>query len=146
MYENQSASTVDQRQSTFVHYGQDYSKPTTLLELLRQRAFLQPGKQAYAFLADGETEEAHLTYAELDRGARVIASSVQAHAQAGDRVLLLYPAGLDFVMAFMGCQYGGFIAVPAPAPRPNKPMTRLEAILQDALPSVVLTTSALLAS
>ena len=146
MYENHSASTVDQRQSTFVHYGEDYAKPTTLLELLRQRAFQQPHKRAYTFLADGEVEEAQLTYGELDRAARAIAVSLQSYAEVGDRVLLLYPSGLEFVAAFMGCQYGGFIAVPAPAPRPNKPMTRLEAILKDALPSVVLTTSSILAA
>lgn len=146
MYENQSTSTLDQGQSTFVHCVEDYSKPTTLLDLLRQRAFQQPHKRAYTFLADGETEETQLTYGELDRAARAIAVSVQAFAKTGDRVLLLYPSGLDFVTAFMGCQYGGFIAVPAPAPRPNKPVTRLEAILKDALPSVVLTTSAILAA
>jgi acyl-CoA synthetase (AMP-forming)/AMP-acid ligase II len=146
MYDNQSTSTVDQQQSAFVHYGPDYSKPATLLDLLRQRAFLQPNKRAYTFLADGETEEAKLTYSELDRAARAIAATVQSYAKAGDRILLLYPSGLHFVTAFMGCQYGGFIAVPAPAPRPNKPMTRLEDILHDALPSVVLTTSTILAA
>ena len=44
--------------------------PTTLVDLLRHRADRQADDRAYTFLVDGESEEAHLTYGELDRQAR----------------------------------------------------------------------------
>jgi acyl-CoA synthetase (AMP-forming)/AMP-acid ligase II len=46
---------------------------STLVELLRYRASTQPERIAYIFLRNGETEEARLTYGELDQKARAIA-------------------------------------------------------------------------
>ena len=50
-----------------------FNKFSTLVELLRYRASTQPERIAYIFLRDGETEEARLTYRELDQNARAIA-------------------------------------------------------------------------
>lgn len=50
-----------------------FNKFSTLVELLRYRAGTQPERIAYIFLRDGETEEACLTYGELDHNARAIA-------------------------------------------------------------------------
>jgi 8-amino-7-oxononanoate synthase len=58
----------------------------------------------------------------------------------GRRALLLYPSGLDFIAAFMGCLYGGAIAVPAYPPRKNRSVERIEAIAADADAAVALTT------
>ena len=64
----------------------------------------------------------------------------------GDRALLLYPPGLDFIAAFFGCLYAGVVAVPAYPPRPNdRSQSRLRAIAHDATPRAALTTEALLA-
>ena len=60
----------------------------------------------------------------------------------GERALLVYPAGLDFIIAFFGCLQAGVVAVPASLPRPNRPAPRLRAIVADARPRAVLTTSA----
>lgn len=73
---------------------------------------------------------------------------LQSYQAAGKRALLLYPAGLDFIAGFFGCLYAGVIAVPLPAPnlaQPERTLPRLRAIISDAQPSVVLTTSAILA-
>ena len=51
-----------------------FNKFSTLVELLRYRASSQPERIAYIFLRDGETEEARLTYGELDQKARAIAA------------------------------------------------------------------------
>jgi acyl-CoA synthetase (AMP-forming)/AMP-acid ligase II len=51
---------------------------------------------------------------------------------AGERALLLYPPGLDFVAGFFGCLYSGTIAVPAYPPRRNRNMTRIQAISDNA--------------
>src|SRR5215813_339647 len=92
---------------------------TTLVELLRWRAVLQADQKAYTFLAKGE-KELSLTYAELDRQARAIGALLQRRSATGERVLLLYPAGLEYVVAFFGCLYAGAIAVPAYPPHANR--------------------------
>jgi acyl-CoA synthetase (AMP-forming)/AMP-acid ligase II len=123
-------------------------KPATLVDLLRGHATERGDKLAFAFLEDGANESERLTYAELDRHARRIAASLQASLTPGDRALLLFPAGLDFLKAFFGCLYAGLIAIPAPAPeasRRKRTMPRLQAIARDADVKVVLSTGDTLA-
>ncbi len=112
----------------------------TIVDLLRQRAAYRPHDRAFTFLVDGENEELNITYAELDRKARAVGAWLASEGMAGKRVLLLYPSGLDFIAAFMGCLYGGAIAVPAYPPRKNRSVERIEAIASDANASVALTT------
>ena len=117
----------------------------TLLGILRSRAQHQPNQRAYTFLVDGECEEIHLTYAELDQQARAIAAHLQqmgitseAGTHPAERALLLYPPGLDFIAAFFGCLYAGVIAVPSYPPRRKRANPRLEAIIKDAQPALLL--------
>jgi len=112
----------------------------TIVDLLRQRAAYRPHDRAFTFLVDGENEELNITYAELDRKARAVGAWLTHEGMTGKRVLLLYPSGLDFIAAFMGCLYGGAIAVPAYPPRKNRSVERIEAIAADADASVALTT------
>ncbi len=105
----------------------------TIVEIAARRACEEGGRLAYAFIADGEVE-GQLTFAELDASARTIARGILAAARPGDRALLVYEAGLDFVCALLGCMYAGVIAVPLPAPeasRVRNSMMRLEAVLKD---------------
>src|SRR5487761_166305 len=121
----------------------------TLVEILRWRAIHQPEQRTYTYLVDGETEGETLTYAGLDCQARSIAALLQTCRASGERALLLYPAGLEFIAAFFGCLYAGVIAVPLPPPNPAQPqrlLPRLRAIISDAQPSVVLTTAAILSN
>ena len=112
----------------------------TIVDLLRQRAAYRPHDRAFTFLVDGENEELNITYAELDRKARAVGAWLTSEGMAGKRVLLLFPSGLDFIAAFMGCLYGGAIAVPAYPPRKNRSVERIEAIASNAEASVALTT------
>jgi acyl-CoA synthetase (AMP-forming)/AMP-acid ligase II len=130
----------------------DFTEPvvefSTLVEILRWRALRQPDQRTYTYLFDGEAEGDHLTYAALDSQARSIGALLQGYLAEGERALLLYPAGLEFIAAFFGCLYAGVIAVPLPPPnlaQPRRTLPRLRAITSDAQPSVVLTTSAILA-
>jgi acyl-CoA synthetase (AMP-forming)/AMP-acid ligase II len=84
---------------------------STFVELLRWRAQTQPDKVAYTFLVDGEREELTLTYQQLDQQARAIAVQLAGLGAAGERALLLYPPGLDFIGAYFGCLYAGVVAV-----------------------------------
>lgn len=113
-------------------------------EILRRRASHEPARTAYVYLGDGEHEEARVTYAELDLLARAVAATLQDLHARGERALLLYPPGLDFVAAFFGCLYSGVIAVPAYPPHPARPelmLPRLQAILADSGAKYVLTTT-----
>ncbi|MGA9768569.1 MAG: amino acid adenylation domain-containing protein, partial [Blastocatellia bacterium] len=119
----------------------------TLVDLLQLRALHQPARIAYTYLGDGDTQEASLTYEELDNKAKIIAATLKHHGREGERAILLYPPGLDFTAAFFGCLYAGVIAVPAYPPDPSRPqrtLARLQAIIADAKASFALTTSSLL--
>ena len=119
-------------------------RPSTLVDLLCRRAGMQPDRLAYTFLADGANEETRLNYGELDRRARSVAALLQSLGATGERVLLLYPPGLDYITAFFGCLYAGAVAVPVYPPRHNKTMSRITAIIADAQPAVALTSSQIL--
>ncbi|MBE9209303.1 AMP-binding protein [Nostoc sp. LEGE 06077] len=120
------------------------AKCSTLVDILRYRSNKQATTQAFTFLQDGETQIATLTYQELDRQSCAIASQLQTLGLSGERALLLYPPGIDYLPAFFGCLYAGMVAVPAYPPRNQRNTPRILAILQDAQPKVILTTTAIL--
>lgn len=123
--------------------NQAAERASTLVDILQWRACHQPDQLAYTFLTDGEVEEGCFTYAELDRKARAIAARLQQSAQPGDRALLLYPAGLEYIAAFFGCLYADVIAVPAYPPRRNRSLERIEGIVTNAAAKFTLTTAQL---
>ncbi|MBD3305670.1 AMP-binding protein, partial [candidate division KSB3 bacterium] len=110
------------------------------VELLRDRATHSPERTAFIFLKDGEVEDGRLTYQELDRQVQQVAAQLQASDLQGQRAILLYPPGLEFIVAFFGCLYAGVIAVPAYPPRPNRSMDRILAIVNDCQAAAALTT------
>ncbi|HMG74244.1 MAG TPA: amino acid adenylation domain-containing protein [Pyrinomonadaceae bacterium] len=107
--------------------------------VLRARAVQQGSTLAYTFLFDGETEAAHLTYAELDRRARTIGAALRSFGERGQRALLLYPPGLEYIAALFGCFYAGVIAIPLYPPHLNRHLLRVQSILKDAQATVALT-------
>ena len=119
-------------------------EPASLVDLLRWRAERQAGQEGYSFLADGKEQAASLTYGELDRRARAIGAYLQDAGLADQRVLMIFPPGLEYVAAFFGCLYARAVPVPAYPPRPNRSFERLQAIVDDARPGLVLTTYAIL--
>ena len=112
--------------------GAPCSTAATLVDVLQWWARHQPRKRAFVYLERGEREAGSLTYAELDRRARIIARAVREHGLTGRPVLLAYPTGLEFVAALFGCFYGGAVAVPAPVDSYDRAATRLQAIMADA--------------
>ena len=90
-----------------------------LVTLMRQHVAERPHAGVLGFLANPDDVHGGVvrwTYQRLDQEARTCAAWLQRHLPAGSRVLLLYPNGLEFVAAFVGCLYAGMIAVPAPLP------------------------------
>jgi acyl-CoA synthetase (AMP-forming)/AMP-acid ligase II len=121
-------------------------KPTTLIELLQLRAQAQPDLLLYKFLVDGESEEQNVTIAEFERLTRRVAAWLLEHNLSGERALLLFPPGIDFIAAYMGCLYAGVIAVPSYPPRINRPSPRIQTIVADSDSAIVLTTGEIYAS
>lgn len=113
-------------------------KTTTLIDFLQSWVDSQPDHILYRFLPDGEGEPLAVSYAQMARRAKAIAGHLQAYR--GERALMLYHSGLEFLEAFLGCLYAGVIAVPAYPPRKNHNMARLKAIIDDCQPRLVLTT------
>ncbi len=127
------------------------SPPTwveNLVELLRWRAEVTPTQSGFRYLDGGEGEGRAMSYAELDRRARAIGAGLREHAEPGERVILLYPPGLEYVEAFFGCLYAGVIAVPAYPPNPRRlerTVPRLVSIVEDSGAELALSTGAIAA-
>jgi acyl-CoA synthetase (AMP-forming)/AMP-acid ligase II/acyl carrier protein len=116
-------------------------QPQTFSEILQRRAREQPERVGYVYRSGDELEsELTLTYGELDRRAGTVAAALRQTCEPGDRAVLLYPPGLDFIPAFFGCLYAGVVAVPAYPPRASRGLDRLQSIVADCRATVALTT------
>ncbi|NBD17971.1 MAG: amino acid adenylation domain-containing protein [Cyanobacteria bacterium] len=126
------------------HTGFSTEFSENFIQILQQRAIYQPDQVAFIFLGDGETESSRITYRELDYSSRTIAIQLQEMELSANRALLLYPVGLDYLIAFLGCLYAGVVAVPAYPPRNRRNTPRIVSLVEDAQASIALTTSNLL--
>jgi len=120
----------------------------SVVELLRWRARRSPDQWAFTSLRDGESEASRLSFSELDREARRIGAELQAAGARGQRALMLYPAGIEFVTAFYGCLYAGTVAIPAYPPDPqrlDRSLARLRVMIEDSRATTILTTTELAA-
>lgn len=109
--------------------------------ILRHWAEHRSDSIAFRF-TDVETLDTSITYEELWEEVRGLAGYLQGKCRIrpGDRVLLLYPPGLDFIVGFFACHAAGAIAVPAFPPRSNRKSSRIRSIVVDADAKWALTT------
>jgi fatty acid CoA ligase FadD28 len=122
---------------------------SSLSAVLRERASLQPNDTAFTFIDydqdwDGVAES--LTWSQAYRRALSVAHEVRRYCSTGDRALILAPQGLDYIAAFLGALQAGVIAVPLSVPVGAAHDERVSSVFQDTLPSVILTTSAVIDS
>jgi acyl-CoA synthetase (AMP-forming)/AMP-acid ligase II len=120
-------------------------EPTSLADLLRVRAASQPEDRAFVLLSDRGSEVAAISFAALDRRAAALARRLARSAAAGERALLLFPMGIDCLVAFFGCLYAGIIAVPMMLPRRQSQRDASSAIVADCRPRLALTTTDVIA-
>jgi acyl-CoA synthetase (AMP-forming)/AMP-acid ligase II len=114
-----------------------------MTELLRWRAEHQPERVGYTFLADGETDARDRTYRALDIRARAVAAWLADRCSRGDRALMMFEEGLEYLDALFGCMYADVLAVPVHPPDPRRlqrTLPRLLNIARDAEIRAVLTT------
>lgn len=124
------------------------STDMTLPALLRHRATTKGDTQAFAFMDGAILGTGHpesLTWSQLYRRVLSLAAELRKTAAKGDRVAILAPQGLDFIVAFYATLQAGLIAIPLSVPLLGVHDQRVEAALEDSTPSVLLTTSAAVA-
>lgn len=114
------------------------------LEAVLDQVSKNKEKIVYTFLKNGLDEEENLTYGELDVRAKAIAVKLKELGLEGERALLLYPSGLEYITAFFGCLYAGVTAVPAYPPRKNRGLDRIELIVKDSQAKTALVTQRIL--
>ena len=115
---------------------------SSLVALLAKRAETQPDERAYIFLSDRGAEEAVLTFRQLHDAAQALAARLTEVARPGDRALLVFPPGLEFIVAFFGCLIARVIAVPMMMPRRQSARDASAAIMANCEPAVALTNAA----
>ncbi|MGV0812889.1 fatty acyl-AMP ligase [Mycolicibacterium boenickei] len=117
---------------------------TTLISLIDRNIAHVGDLVAYRYLDYSHAEEQilELTWTELGVRLRAVAARLQQIAAPGDRVAILAPQGLDYVVGFFAAIKAGNIAVPLFAPELQGHAERLDTALLDSRPTTVLTTAA----
>jgi 8-amino-7-oxononanoate synthase/acyl carrier protein len=111
-----------------------------LVRVLQHWAKVRTDQAAFYFTdCENVAEDQCLTFGQLDAAARNLAGYLQKQNAAGQRVLLVYPPVLDFVIGFFGCLYAGATAVPAYPPRRNRKGQRIHGIAKDCQVHLALT-------
>ena len=119
----------------------EVSIPAALGDKARQK----PDTPAYTFIdyeLDPEGYSQTLTWSQLQRRAQVIAGEIASCTSPGDRVAILAPQGLEYIIGVYAAMEAGCIAVPLPVPQFGAHDERASAALQDSAPTALLTTSA----
>lgn len=118
----------------------DRPPPDDLLRALCRQARERPDQPAFVYLVGSASDDTVLTYARLDQRARAVAVHLQELGLAGERVLLAFPPGLDFITGYFGCLYAGCVAVPTSLPH-RRTLDRFRAIAADSSARLVLSTA-----
>ncbi|MBV9092137.1 MAG: AMP-binding protein, partial [Mycobacteriaceae bacterium] len=118
---------------------------SSLTKLLHERATRQPDATAYTYVdyeADPNGFAESLTWAQVHHRAQIVAEELKVCGSSGDRVAIVAPQGLEYIVAFMGAMQAGFVAVPLSVPQFGVHDERVSSALRDCAPAVILTTSA----
>jgi acyl-CoA synthetase (AMP-forming)/AMP-acid ligase II len=94
------------------------------------------------YTLDRNGRAVELTWHQLGARLRAVGARLQQVTAPGDRVAVLAPQGVDYVVGFFAAIHAGTIAVPLFPPELPGHAERLGAVLADTSPSVVLTTTA----
>ncbi|MEC1020419.1 condensation domain-containing protein [Bacillus paralicheniformis] len=111
----------------------------SIIDILQYRAKEAPNTSAFTFLRDGEAHENTWTYKDLYINALGIGAGLQSIAPLQSRVLLIFSPGLEVIGAFYGTMLAGMTSVPCTPPDDGRFVAKLERIIRDIDPAVILT-------
>ncbi|MBJ7340833.1 long-chain-fatty-acid--AMP ligase FadD32 [Mycolicibacterium sp.] len=115
-----------------------------LVRHVEKWAKVRGDKIAYQFI-DFSTERdgvaRNLNWADFSARNKAVGARLQQVTQPGDRVAILCPQNLDYLVGFFGALYAGRIAVPLFDPSEPGHVGRLHAVLDDCKPTAILTTT-----
>jgi fatty acid CoA ligase FadD28 len=112
--------------------------------VLRERASLQPNDAAFTFIdyeQDWDGVAQTLTWSQLYRRMLNVAGHLRQGGSTGDRVVILAPQGLEYIVGLLGALQAGLIPVPLSVPYGGVHDERTNSVLADTSPAVILTTS-----
>jgi long-chain fatty acid adenylase/transferase FadD23 len=115
--------------------------------MLRQNVNLHPDGAAFKYVDYGHDWDGvpqTVTWYQLYRRMVNVALEIRRYASPGDRAVILIPQGLDYICAFLGAMQAGVIGVPLSLPMGGATDERVDAVLLDAAPTVILTTSSVI--
>jgi long-chain fatty acid adenylase/transferase FadD26 len=118
---------------------------TTIPAALREAAENRPSSSAFTFIdydADPGGYSETLTWSQVYDRVRIVAREIERYGSAGDRVAIVAPQNLHYIVGFLAAMHAGRVAVPLSVPQHGTHDERVSAVLADCTPSVILTTSA----
>lgn len=110
----------------------------TIADSLSHRNLHTPDAVAVRMLRAGEVN-VEITVRDLEAKVQALANGLVNLTACGDRALLLFKAGPEFVTAFLACQRAGVVAVPVRLPTGRESHARILSIVSDCDPSAILT-------
>ncbi len=117
---------------------------TNLVRHVEKWAKVRGDKLAYRFL-DYSTERdgvaRDISWSDFGARNRAMGARLQQVTAPGDRIAILCPQNLHYLIAFFGALYAGRIAVPLFDPAEPGHVGRLHAVLDDCEPTTILTTT-----
>ena len=102
------------------------------------------GERIAATYLDDDRSEVSWTYAELWQRASDVSRRLPRLDETDPRALLLFPPGIEFLSAFLGCQLAGWIPVPTCYPKTGRELPRLDSAATDCSPSAIVSDQATL--
>lgn len=106
----------------------------TIIDRLVEHASTFPDKIAFTFLENGENIEVQLSYEQLFQKTQRMATAISKKNVFGQRIALFYQDPLEFIIAFLACQYAGAVAVPMPFTKHDRHFDKLIHIIKDVDP------------
>jgi len=114
----------------------------TIHDYLAAHALSKTDDKAFTFIEDSG-DKTLICFDDLHNRALSIAQYLAREFEAETRVVLLFPQGLEYIQAFLGCLYAGVVAVPLYPPSSEKHAGRVLTVIDDCKANLVLTSNAL---
>src|SRR4051812_18040712 len=118
----------------------------TLIDVIDTWADIRPEAAAYTVLAAGGHASASITYRTLLQRARGLAAGIETRVAPGERLLIMMPNGIEFMVGYLAALMAGTVAVPVPVPRPQRTNERVKLIIRDCAPAAAIVERADLAA